>query len=450
MELRPYQNIIIDHMMSVARGATWAGMGMGKTVCTLTALDNLSLIEDVYPALVLAPKRVARDVWPNETRQWPHLKNVAVTAAVGDAAARKRALKMGGEVITMNYENVPWLVEHFDGNLPFRTIVADESTRLKSFRSRQGGSRAKALSQVAHGKVKRFINLTGTPSPNGLKDLWGQTWFLDAGQRLGRTYTAFTQRWFRKSYDGYSIEAMPHAQDQIQTALRDICLTVDGKDWFDLREPVVNNIYVELPASARAIYREMERQMFAQIEEIGVEAFNAAAVTGKCLQMASGAVYYDGEGSWKEVHDEKLQALDSIAEETGSPLLVVYEFKSDKSRILKAFPQARTLDKPGDIEEWNAGKVPMLLVHPASAGHGLNLQHGGHHVVFFGHTWNLEYRQQVIERIGPVRQMQAGYARPVYIYNIIARDTVDEDVLERIATKRRVQDILLESAKRRR
>jgi len=329
-------------------------------------------------------------------------------------------------------------------------VVADEATKLKGFRLRQGGKRAQALASVAHTKVKRFINLTGTPSPNGLEDLWGQTWFLDGGERLGRTFTAFRERWFQKSFDGYGSIALPSAQGEMQDRLRDICLTIDAKDYFDLDEPIVNNIYIDLPIRARELYQDMEKQMFMELEGHEVEAFNAAARTGKCLQIANGAAYIDDKQNWKEVHDAKLQALEEIIEEAaGAPVLVAYHFKSDLARILHTFPQARSLDaNPSTIKEWNEGRIPVLLAHPASAGHGLNLQDGGNILVFFGHNWNLEERLQVIERIGPVRQKQAGHDRPVFIHNIIARDTVDEMVIERVETKREVQDILLAAMKR--
>ena len=304
---------------------------------------------------------------------------------------------------------------------------------------------------MAHTRIKRFVELTGTPSPNGLQDLWGQAWFIDAGQRLGRTFDAFKQRWFRPDPSGFGIRALPHAQAEIQQALADVCLTVEARDWFDLREPIVNNIYVDLPVKARRHYMEMEKQMFTELDGHGLEAFHAAARTLKCLQIANGAAYVGGGNTeWKELHDAKLQALDSIVEETQAPVLVAYHFKSDLARLQRAFPQGRALDAdPQTIRAWNAGKIPVLFAHPASAGHGLNLQDGGCTLVYFGHWWNLEERMQILERIGPTRQLQAGHDRVVTVHNILARDTVDELILERIETKREVQDILLDAMKRR-
>lgn len=455
---RPYGALITNHILDVARCGVWAGMGMGKTVSTLNALDLLELVEP-GPALVCAPLRVAQSTWPDEATKWAHLRNLDVTPIVGDVKARERAalraFDFSASVFTINYENLPWLVdllERWKRPWPFRKIVADESTKLKGFRLRQGTQRARALGRVAHKHAAHFVELTGTPSPNGLQDLWGQAWYLDQGQRLGRTFDAFRQRWFRLSFDGYGIEPLPFAQDQIEDAMRDLCLSLDARDWFDLKEPIVNMIRVDLPAKARGLYDDMEKAMFAQIGEHEVEAFNAAAKTMKCLQLANGAAYVGEDGTqWTEVHDAKLQALDEVIEEAaGMPVLVAYHFKSDLARLLKAFPKGRQLDKdPQTLRDWNAGKIPVLFAHPASAGHGLNLQDGGNILVFFSVNWNLEEHQQIIERIGPTRQMQAGHDRPVFIHYILARDTVDEIVLARIETKREVQDLLLEALKRR-
>lgn len=447
---RPYQTLIRDHILDVPRCAIWAGMGLGKTTSTFNALDALALVDDA-PVLVLAPLRVAKSTWPEEAAKWDHLGGINVMPITGTESERRQALRLDAQVYTTNYEQLEWLVEYWGDRWPYRTVVADESTKLKSFRLRQGGKRAQALGKVAHTKIKRFVQLTGTPSPNGLVDLWGQAWFLDAGQRLGRTFSAFSQRWFTKADNGFGLKPLPFAQEQIQDKLRDLCLTIDAKDWFDLKDPIVNNIFVDLPMKARKLYVDMEKQMFMQIDEHDVEAFGAAARTIKCLQIANGAAYVgESNTEWKDLHDAKLEALESIIEEAaGAPVLVAYHFKSDLARLQKAFPKGRQLDAdPGTIKAWNAGRIPVLFAHPASAGHGLNLQDGGNILVYFGHWWNLEERMQILERIGPTRQMQAGYDRPVFVHNILARGTVDEMILERIQTKREVQDILLSAMKR--
>lgn len=454
---RVYQNAIIEWELDKPRDGIWAGMGMGKTVSTLTALDILELSEP-GPALVLAPLRVASSTWPDEAKKWEHLKNVEVSAVVGTPAERRAALKRPATVYTFNYDNLPWLVEHYGDKWPFRKVVADESTRLKSFRLRQGGKRAHALGRVAHSLADRFIELTGTPAPNGLKDLWGQAWFLDKGVRLGRSYEAFKNRWFQSIQQGADrnavrLEPLPFAQEQIEDRMRDICMSLDARDYFDIAEPIVNIVRVELPTRARNLYRDMEREMFLALDcGTEVEAFNAASKTIKCLQLANGAIYTNETGSeWAEIHDVKLQALEGIIEEAaGMPVLVAYHFKSDLARLLKAFPQGRALDKnPQTITDWNDGKIPVLFAHPESAGHGLNLQDGGNILVFFGHWWNLEAHLQIIERIGPTRQAQAGYDRPVWIYHIVATGTVDEIVMAQRESKREVQDLLLEAMKQR-
>jgi SNF2 family DNA or RNA helicase len=451
LSLRPYQHTIVDYIVANPRCNLFVAMGLGKTVSTLTALDTLSFVEDVFPALVLAPLRVAKGTWPDEVKKWPHLRHLSMSAVVGSDAERKMALRQHADIYTCNYENLPWLVSYWGDRWPYRTVIADECSKLKGFRLRQGTSRARALGTVAHSKVSRFIGLTGTPCSNGVSDLWAITWFLDKGEHLGRTFNAFTQRWFRTAPNGFGIVPLPHAQAEIQDKLRDLCLTVDAKDYFDLREPIVNNIYVDLPMKARKHYAEMEKAMFTQIEQHEVEAFGAAARTIKCLQIANGAAYVgESNSEWMELHDAKLQALESIVEESaGATVLVAYHFKSDLVRLQRAFPKGVALDaNPNTIQRWNKGAIPILFAHPASAGHGLNLQDGGNILVYFGHWWNLEERLQIAERIGPTRQMQAGYNRPVFIHNIIARDTVDEMVMERIATKREVQDILLDAMKR--
>ena len=450
---RPYQGMIIEHILGSKRCAVWAGMGTGKTVATLTAIEAILMVED-SPVLVVAPLRVATGTWPDEVLKWEHLRGMNIVAITGTEKERVEAIRSPAQVYTTNYEQLVWLVAYWGDKWPYRTVVLDESTRVKSFRLRQGGKRAQALGSIAHTRINRLVELTGTPASNGLKDLWGQAWFIDAGNRLGRTFTAFSQRWFQTARDGFGLEPMRHAQKEIQDKLRDVCLTIEAKDWFDLKEPIVNDIMATLPPKARKHYKDMEKEMFTSLDSgHEVEAFNAAAKTQKCLQIANGAMYV-GEGAveWRELHKAKIEALESIAEEAaGMPVLVAYNFKSDLARLLKAFPQGRHLDKnPQTIRDWNEGKIPLLFAHPASAGHGLNLQDGGNILVFFAVNWNLEEHLQIIERIGPTRQMQAGHDRPVFIHRVLAKETVDELVLERLETKREVQDILMDAMKRRR
>lgn len=455
MKLRPYQQLIIDHILDKERCNAFVPMGLGKTISTLKALENLALVDE-SPTLVLAPLRVAQSTWPDEVKKWN--LDLPITPVVGTAEQRAQALREDSAIFTINYENLPWLVDWYKYNprpWPFKTIVADEVTKLKGFRTRQGGKRAKALAEVAHKKVDRWIGLTGTPAPNGLKDLWGPMWFVDGGQRLGKSFTAFSDRWFRKSYDGFGLDPMEHAQREIQSTISDVCLSLDAKDYFDLSEPIVNKIVVDLPHKARRQYKDMEKKMFLELEghlgPTSVEALNAASKTQKCLQLANGAIYTDESQNWSEVHDAKIQALEDIIEEAGgAPVLVAYHFKHDLARLRAAIPRGSVLDSdPETIRRWNAGKIPVLFAHPASAGHGLNLQDGGNIIAFFSVNWNLEEHQQIIERIGPTRQKQAGHDRPVFIHYILANDTVDFDVLERLESKASVQEILMKAMKRR-
>lgn len=425
-------------------------MGTGKTVTVLTFLNNLELVGERGRSLVLAPKRVCLNVWPYEARKWDHLSHVDVSPIIGTPEERRMALQSDANIHAINYDNIPWLLHELGRKRwPYQNIIADEATRLKGFRLRQGTTRARYIGSIAHtGRVKRWINLTGTPSPNGLQDLWGPTFMLDAGERLGRSYNAFLQRWFAKDWSGFGVKAMPTSDIQIYDRLSDICLSVDHE--LDVLEPIESVQWVTLPPKAMRIYRDMESKMFAEIGDYDVEVRNAGNKSMKCLQIASGAAYVNRDHEWEVVHDEKLAALESVIEEfAGMPILVVYHWQPSLARILKRFKKARYLDdKKATENAWNRGEIPILVAHPKSAGHGLNLQDGGNVICFFDHFWSLEDRMQIIERIGPVRQAQAGHDRPVYIVNIAARGTNDALVIRRNKTKEDVQSLLLHAMKR--
>lgn len=470
---RDYQHLMIRHMTENKRCAVWAGMGLGKTIGTLTAISILRVSDDLRgKVLVCAPLRVAQSTWPDEIAKWAHTSDMRISVICGDAKQRKKALLADADLYTINYENLPWLIAtliKLKMPWPFTMVVADEATKLKGFRLRQGSKRAQALARVAHKYCDRFIQLTGTPSPNGLIDLWGMLWFIHP-TLLGRTFTAFLQRWFQKDYSGWGYDPLPFAQEQIEDRLQGVCLSLNAADYFDIEDPIEITIEVDIPAKARALYRDMERDMFAVIksgsnkpevieqynenkdEVYEVEAFGAAARTMKCLQFANGAAYVDDKArQWEEIHDAKIEALKSVVEEAGGmPVLVAYHFRSDLDRLKRAFKNGRAFDKnPQTLRDWNAGKIPLMFTHPASAGHGLNMQDGGNILAFFSINWNLEEHLQIIERIGPVRQIQAGYNRPVFIYYIMVKDTVEQMVLERLKSKRSVQDILMEAMKHR-
>lgn len=423
-------------------------MGSGKTAAVLSAIDIINLTEP-GPTLIIAPLRVARTVWSDEIDHWSCFSHLTISKILGDPVRRTQALKQKADFYTVNWENVPWLVDYLGAKWPFTKIVFDESSRLRGLRLRQGAKRPRYLAKIAFSKVTRFIELTGTPAPNGIEGLWGQAWFVDQGKRLGTTFTAFSNRWFYKDYSGFNLLPHKHAQTEIEQLLSDVCLSIQPPV---TKQPIVNKIPVDLPHDAMRFYKDMEKRFFAEINGKQIEAANAAVKSGKCLQIANGASYVgESNEEWEVIHDEKIAALESVVEEgCGRPILVVYNFRSDVARLSRAFPRGRVLDqKEQTIKDWNAGKIPLLFIHPASAGHGLSLQHGGNIIVFFGLNWNLEEHEQVKARIGPARQAQSGYDRPVFEHYIIARNTIDELVLERLQTKREVQDILLEAMKHR-
>lgn len=454
---------MIDHMVDHPRCALWARMGMGKTSAVLSLVDGLRMSGDDGRVLVIGPLRVARDVWPDEAVKWDNFAHLMVQPITGSLAQREKALRNDkADIYTVNYDVLPWLIRKLGVQLwPFPIVIADEAVRLKSFRITQGSVRASAISTIAHAKARRWVNLTGAPAPNGLKDLWGQTWFLDRGFRLGRSYGAFESRWF--AYQRLQDALNPgktfikpvifqHSHGEIHDLIKDICLTIDPKDWFDLKDPVTTVVKVQLPPGARRHYREMERELFTQIEGHQIEAFAAAAKSIKCLQLANGAAYVDGGSEeWKVTHDEKIEALRSIiAEANYEPVLVAYHFKSDLARLREAFPEGVDLSTAQGMAAFKAGQSTLGFGHPASMGHGVDgLQNVCNTAVFWSHWWDLDQRAQFIERIGPTRQMQAGFDRPVYVYNIVAENTIDEIVLARMVNKVSVQEALLEAAKRR-
>lgn len=448
---REYQRLATSFLLSTPRAALWAKPGMGKTSIVYAMLDLLKLAgSGFFPALVLAPLKVAELVWPAEARKWHAFQDLKVVPILGSAKQREEALYRRGDVYVTNYDNVPWLVQRIGtSRWPFKIVIADESTRLKNFRlKKQGGVRAGALGEIAN-KTGRWVNLSGTPASNGLKDLWGQTWFQDFGARLGHSYTDFLQRWFYQNPYSRIVEPRKGAKEEIHAKLADITMALLPEDWMDLRKPQVIRRDVLLPDEAMKVYSKMEREFFAEIK-LGteIEAMNAAAQSMKLLQMASGAVY-DSERIAHELHDAKLEALESIINECGGePVLVVYHFNFERERLLKRFPGSRVFKTQQDEDDWNAGKIPVMLIHPQSGGHGTNLQHGGRIMVFFTHTWDLELRLQVMERIGPVRQMQSGYDRVVMYYDIVAAGTLDVDVLDRLHSKDSVQQALMRARAR--
>jgi hypothetical protein len=448
-----YQALGKQFLLATPKAALYADMGMGKTSTVLDVADTLIHAGYDEPILALAPLRVARETWIKEAAKWDDFAHLKIAAVVGTPEQRARALATPAHIHTCNYDQLEWLVEYIGvDKWPFRMVVADESTKLKGYRLKQGGNRARALGLVAR-QAERWINLSGTPAPNGLKDLWGQYWYLDHGARLGRTYTGFEHRWFRKKYSGYGLEPFDHSEKEIHARIADITMSLQAKDWFDLKEPRVIPVTVTLPPLLRKQYKQLENDLYTKLTcGTHIEVFNSGALTGKCMQFANGAVYTT-HPEWAPVHDLKLQALESIVNESGGrQLLVSYQFQSDKARILKRFPQAIDISKPAGFKAWMAGDKQMGVAHPASMGHGLDgMQEKCWTAVYFGYTWKADDHDQILARIGPVRQFQSGFQeRVVDIYHIICEDTQDEDCLERHASKCSVQEALMNGMNRRR
>lgn len=453
--------------LSTGRGNIFASPGTGKTSASYEIFDIMRMTGQAKRALVIGPKRVAKNVWTAEREKWSEsFGHLSVAAAIGTPDQRRAAIDRKPDILTINYENIEWLVDGFGDDWPFDTVFADESTRLKGLRvflqttntgktvlKGQGSTRAKSLRNVAHKHVRNWFNLTGSPAPNGVVDLWGQQWFIDAGRRLGTTFGGFKERWFfsHMTSDGYSvIKPRPHAQAEIEQLLKDCCLTIDARDYFDIGQVNEQNIAITLPPAARAAYNDMEKTLFALVDTNPVEAYNTGGMINKCLQMSSGSVYY-AKDQWSVLHNEKIDALDSLVTElNGEPLLVRYCFRPDRERILKAFPRARFLDdKKATEDAWNAGDIPMLVTHAASAGHGLSLQMGGRNLCDYSFNYNAEEDEQIIERIGPTRQMQSGLDREVRRWRLVATDTLeDRAVLPALKNKFSVQDSLKLAMKR--
>lgn len=458
------QRIITGACIDRPRLNVWADMGLGKTVSVLDALDKLSVVDGDGPTLVVGPLRVAEATWPDEIAKWDHLGGWRASPVLGNPGARLAALKADANLFTVNFENVPWLVDQFgkrNRRWPFAKVVFDECTRLQGFRLKQGSAQAKALGTVAHVHVKRWINLTGTPASNGLLGLWGQNWFVDKGDALGRTFGDYTDRWFQFTHQKVELSGggqfsrptlrpMDWAQEEIEARMAPVTVSLKARDYFpNLKEPIRNVIKVKLPTKARIRYREMEKKFFTEIRGHEIEAVHAASKSQKLLQIASGAVY-DADREWHEVHTAKLEALRSVVmEANGGNVLAVYHFKPTLHRLLKGFNSAVHINSLAAIRAWNAGEIGLGLVHPQSIGHGVSLQDGGNVLVHVDQWWDLERHLQINERLGTMRQMQSGYDRDVFEHYIVAESTLDEEVLRRHSTKASVQDSLREAMKAR-
>lgn len=434
-----YQRYAAAYIESHPACAVLLDMGLGKTVIALTALKNLLFDSfKAHKVLVIAPLRVARDTWPTEIEKWDHLKILTYSVAVGTEKERRAALMRPADVYIINRENVQWLVEQSRLPFDFDTVIVDE---LSSFKNHQS-KRFKALMKVRP-RVKRIVGLTSTPSANGLMDLWAEFKVLDMGQRLGRFIGMYRNSYFapdkRNGQIVYSYRLLPGAADVIYRQISDITISMKAADHLKLPELVMNNCVVELGDDEREHYEELRKTLALKFSDRDVTVANAAALSGKLLQMANGAIY-DDDGEQIRIHDRKLDALEDLIEgANGKPVLVAYWFKHDLARIKTRF-KVREIKTSSDIRDWNNGNIPVAVIHPASAGHGLNLQAGGSTLIWFGLTWSLELYQQTNARL-----WRQGQRETVVIHHIIAGDTIDEHVLKVLQGKDKAQARLIDA-----
>lgn len=440
--LHGYQEYSVQWILDHPYAGLFLDMGLGKTLTTLTAVSDLLTVGEIEDVLVIAPLKVAEKTWSDEIEKWDHLKHIRYSKILGSPKQREAALKQKADVYLINRENVTWLVEYFKTKWPFKTVVIDE---LSSFKA-PSSKRFKALKKVRP-KINRMIGLTGTPAPNNLMDLWSQMYLLDQGERLGRTLTAYRNHYFRpdkmNGHIVYSYQLLPGAEESIYQKIEDICISMKAKDYLNLPSRVDSVIEVELTPSEMQMYQRFERDYVLDMQEDEITAANAAVLSNKLLQLANGAIYNEFHDIY-HIHDAKLTALKNIVEDSqGQPLLVFYNFQHDLDRLQAHFPEAEILSTD-NMDRWNEGKIPMLLAHPQSAGHGLNLQRGGHIIVWFGLTWSLEYYQQANARLD-----RQGQTESVIVHHLVAKGTVDEMVLNRLEGKEMTQEELLLALKAR-
>lgn len=446
----PYQRYAIDRLVTDPRLGLLQDMGLGKTVETLTAIEELKYKRwAVSRVLIVAPKKVAEATWSDEAASWDHLQHLQVVPVLGSVQKRVRALNSPGDIWVINRENIPWLVDYYRNTWPFDMVVLDESTSFKNPQSK----RFKAMKLVLR-YIRRLVLLTGTPAPNGMADLWAQIYLLDEGQRLGRTVTAFREAFFvqdyahpNQQYRTYSLQ--DGAEVKIREAIADICVSMKAEDYLSLPEYIEDQVPVVLDAAAQKAYDRLERDALLQVDESTVTAGTAAVLNGKLLQLCSGAVY-DAEGHVVEIHRCKIEAYLEVLEQLhGQHVLTFYWYQHDRERLVEALKGSgltvRVYKGDDDARAWNAGEVDVLLAHPASCGYGLNLQRGGHHMVWFSFpNWALEIYQQACKRLH-----RQGQKFPVVSHLLTVKGGMDEDVLASLRTKGDNQDALMRALKAR-
>ncbi len=451
MKFRPhgYQAYCIDRIISDGSLALFLDMGLGKTAITLTAIRELKYNRfAVRKVLIIAPKKVAEGTWRKERDKWEHTAPIRLSHVLGNKTKRIKALHTPADVYIVNRENVQWLVDYYQNAWPFDMVVIDESSSFKSHKAK----RFKALKSIRP-HINRIVLLTGTPSPNGLGDLWSQVYLLDGGERLGKNYHGFRGRYMepdkRSREMVYSYKPRTGAEVAIKSKIADICVSMKADDYLDLPDIVYQEVPVMLDDKAQKKYSELERQMLIEVDpETVVDVASAAALSNKLLQLGNGAIY-DEDRSIHCIHDCKLEALDELLESlTGKPVIVFYNYKHDLMRIEERLSgsklSVRRLVTTEDEDAWNRGEIDVLLAHPASTAYGLNLQDGGNHVIWFGLNWNLEQYQQANKRLH-----RQGQTEKVFIHHLVAQGTRDEDVMKALEVKGDIQDALLKSLKAR-
>lgn len=443
MQYKPYeyQRYATRFIQTHKASAIFLDCGMGKSVITLTAIQHLIANGKARRVLIIAPLRVAQTTWPDEIRKWDHLNGLTFAVAVGTCEQRMAALRQKADITIINRENVEWLIAKSGQKWCFDTVVVDELSSFKSYQAK----RFKYLLKVRP-FVSRIVGLTGTPASNGLMDLWAEFRVLDMGERLGRYITRYRETYFtpdmRNAQVVFSYKPLPGAEERIYEKIGDMTISMKAKEYLKMPELMQNNVYVKPDAKAERVYAELKDEMVVELKGAEIDAVNAAVLSNKLLQMSNGAIYAD-DGKIVKIHDAKLDALEDLCESAnGKPVLVAYWFKHDLQRIKERFPMAREIKTAEDIRDWNKGEITMGLIHPVSAGHGLNLQQGGSTIIWFGLTWSLELYQQLNARL-----YRQGQKETVVIHHILTRGTIDERVLRSVGEKDKTQSALIDAVR---
>lgn len=444
----PYQQYCTARIVADAAVGLFLDMGLGKTVITLDAINTLRYDRwAVQRVLIIAPKKVAEGTWTKEAQKWEHLRHLRISAVLGSQQKRLRALATPADIYVINRDNVAWLVDYFKNAWPFDMVVLDESSSFKNSQSK----RFKAL-KLVRSRINRLVELTGTPASNGLIDLWAQIYLLDGGARLGRTLGQYRERFFdpdkRSRTQIFSYTPKDGSMEYIQQAIGDICVSMKAEDYLNLPDRMFDDVPVVLDDKARKAYRQLERDLLLELDEGQITAASAGVLTGKLLQLCNGAVY-DSEKRPLAIHNCKVEAFLEVLEQlNGQHCLVFYNFQHDRDRLLAALEplglRVRVYQNAADEDAWNAGEIDVLLAHPASCAYGLNLQNGGHHIVWFGLTWSLEQYEQANKRLH-----RQGQRHPVIVHHLVVQGGMDEDVIESLRAKGDTQEALMDALKAR-